>query len=71
MKGRAVLVSLTLLVVVPRATRGQCDPFCTCIGELADCSARAALEFRFTDIPVVPPTTTELCGTALLLSRSK
>ena len=59
---RTVLLPLSLLLVPRAAVRAQteCDPFCTCIAGLADCSARQAFDFRFTNIPVVPPTTTTL-----------
>ena len=60
-KLRFFLLSLALLLVPRTATaQPECDPFCTCIGEQADCSARLAFDFRFTEIPVVPPTTTTL-----------
>jgi leucine-rich repeat/fibronectin type-III domain-containing protein 5 len=69
MRLSAVLVSLALLA--PRAARSQCDTFCTCIdGLLADCTAREALDFRFTGVPsVLPPTTRELILTSNNISN--
>lgn len=53
-------VCLSLALLAAREVSSQCDTFCTCFNEQADCTAREALDFRFTTVPVVPPTTTEL-----------